>query len=139
MKYKRSFAPLLALAVWSAMQAGGWAQQTVSGSGAASSSSNGSSQKLDTVTVTDSSATSADAAQTALNNVAGGTALIRNEDVSHQSLANIADLFRYQPGINAGAAGTTGLARLSIRGSGLTTNHQYFKNGVQILFDGLPA
>jgi len=95
--------------------------------------------QLNTVVVEGTELTPVDQAQQNLNNIAGGTALVKSSDVSNQALRNLGDLLAYQPGVYAEDAGSTGAPKISIRGSGINTGHNYWRTGIYYLFDGLPV
>ena len=93
--------------------------------------------QLDTVTVEGRKITEAEDAQIKLNEIPGGTSLVKAEDVEKGRSATLEDTLAYQPGVYAQAAGGNDAIKISIRGSGANTSPGYFREGTKFLFDGL--
>ena len=68
----------------------------------------------------------------------GGVSLVDAEELRERSVANMADLLRYVPGVWSASATGNDNAFFSSRGSNLDSVHYDF-NGIKLLQDGLPV
>ncbi len=68
----------------------------------------------------------------------GGVTLIDGEDSFQRNVTNLADMFRFVPGLWAASGSTGDGAFLSIRGSNLDAT-AYDGNGIKLSVDGLPV
>lgn len=94
-------------------------------------------KRLGTVTVQAAKQSPVQAAQSKLDEVAGGTSLVTQAEVEKGRSATLEDTLAYQPGVYAQAAGGNDAIKISIRGSGANTSPGYFREGTKFLFDGL--
>lgn len=70
--------------------------------------------------------------------VPGGVTVVDAEELQARNVANIADMFRYVPGVWSASASGSDASFISIRGSNLDAV-DYDNNGVILLQDGLPV
>ena len=78
-------------------------------------------------------------ARTELDQVPGGASVVNQKAVTKSVVQTDQAVLAYQPGVYAQSAdGADGL-KISIRGSGLQNGPNYFRQGIYILFDGLPV
>ena len=72
-----------------------------------------------------------------LTDVAGNTAVISADRVELGRAANIADVLKFQPGLQAQSSTGEEATRFSMRGSGIIRAAGSWGTGIQFLFDGL--
>jgi iron complex outermembrane recepter protein len=94
---------------------------------------------LATVQVTGVDETPADAEESELATIPGGTSIVRSQKVEESRMATIADVLNLQPGVFAQSAGGNDALRISIRGSGVDRGTGFFRTGILFTFDGLPV
>lgn len=95
-------------------------------------------QQLDTIVVTTEQNTNSQQQTAAeLASVSGGTNFISDQQLEHQRLGTIADVFRLQPGIYAQSPGNEG-AKISIRGSGINRTSGAHASGTYVMIDDIP-
>ncbi len=78
-------------------------------------------------------------AQTRLESVPGGTSVVDQTVVQKGRVFTDQDVLDFQPGVYAQSSGGGDGLKISIRGSGLQTGTNYFRQGIYITFDGLPV
>ncbi len=74
-----------------------------------------------------------------LSAIPGGTSVVDQTVVQKSRVLTDQDVLAFQPGVYAQSAGGGDGLKISIRGSGLQTGTNYFRQGIYILFDGLPV
>ena len=79
------------------------------------------------------------AAAARLATIPGGTSVVDQAVVSKSRVFTDQDVLAFQPGVYAQSSGGGDGLKLSIRGSGLQTGTNYFRQGIYITFDGLPV
>lgn len=95
-------------------------------------------QQLDTIVVTtEQNTNSQKQTEAELASVSGGTNFISDQQLEHQRLGTIADVFRLQPGIYAQSPGNEG-AKISIRGSGINRTSGAHASGTYVMIDDIP-
>lgn len=95
-------------------------------------------QQLETIVVTTEQNTNSQQQTAAeLASVSGGTNFISDQQLEHQRLGTIADVFRLQPGIYAQSPGNEG-AKISIRGSGINRTSGAHASGTYVMIDDIP-
>lgn len=95
-------------------------------------------QQLETIVVTTEQNTNSQQETAAeLASVSGGTNFISDQQLEHQRLGTIADVFRLQPGIYAQSPGNEG-AKISIRGSGINRTSGAHASGTYVMIDDIP-
>ena len=77
-------------------------------------------------------------AQARLATIPGGTSVVDQMVVEKGRVFTDQDVLAFQPGVYAQSSGGGDGLKLSIRGSGLQTGTNYFRQGIYITFDGLP-
>lgn len=97
----------------------------------------GSVNELGAITVKAPKLKAADKAKFKLDEVAGGTGLVRSEDVERGRVSTAEDVLKFQPGVIAQSAGGNSAIKISIRGSGANASPGYFREGTKFLFDGM--
>ncbi len=78
------------------------------------------------------------AAQARLATIPGGTSVVDQAVVRKSRVFTDQDVLAFQPGVYAQSSGGGDGLKLSVRGSGLQTGTNYFRQGIYITFDGLP-
>jgi iron complex outermembrane receptor protein len=106
--------------------------------GAGTSESASKTGSLATVQVVGQDETEADAEESQLATIPGGTSIVRSQKVEESRTATIADVLNLQPGVFAQSAGGNDALRISIRGSGVDRGTGFFRTGILFTFDGLP-
>ena len=78
-------------------------------------------------------------ARNALAHIPGGASVVDQKSVTRSVVQTDQAVLAYQPGVYAQSAdGADGL-KISVRGSGLQNGPNYFRQGIYVLFDGLPV
>ncbi len=108
-----------------------------SGQAAAAAGTDESVTELEAFTVKGRKITPADAAKLKLDSVAGGTGLVKAEEVERGRATTAEDILKFQPGVIAQSGGGTSAIKISIRGSGANASPGYFREGTKFLFDGI--
>lgn len=78
-------------------------------------------------------------ARVRLASVPGGTSVVDQRVVEKGRVFTDQDVLAFQPGVYAQSSGGGDGLKISIRGSGLQTGTNYFRQGIYIMFDGLPV
>ena len=78
-------------------------------------------------------------ARARLASIPGGTSVIDQQIVQKGRVFTDQDVLAFQPGVYAQSSGGGDGLKISIRGSGLQTGTNYFRQGIYIMFDGLPV
>lgn len=92
--------------------------------------------ELGAVVVQENALNASEAAADRLNDVNGGTNLVRAQDFSRGTVGTVADVLKYQPGIYAQSVNGGEATRLSIRGSGVVRSGFLFGWGNVLNLDG---
>ncbi len=91
------------------------------------------------VTVTAARRSPADSARVALEKVPGGTSVVDQKLVAKSRVMTDQDVLAFQPGVYAQSSGGADGLKISIRGSGIDAGTNYFRQGIYVMFDGLPV
>ncbi|MCQ8242243.1 TonB-dependent receptor family protein [Rhizosaccharibacter radicis] len=91
------------------------------------------------IEVTGKRRSAADTERARLREVPGGTSVVDQALVQKGRVFTSQDILAFQPGVYAQSSGGGDGLKISIRGSGLQTGTNYFRQGIYILFDGLPV
>jgi iron complex outermembrane receptor protein len=106
---------------------------------AAAADDSGTTQVQDTVVIKGKALKAADRAQLKLDDVPGGTSLVKSSDVEKGRAFTNQDVLAYQPGVYAQSAGGADGIKISIRGSSINRGTNFFRSGALFMFDGLPV
>ncbi|MBE7211713.1 MAG: TonB-dependent receptor [Gluconacetobacter diazotrophicus] len=93
----------------------------------------------ETIAVTATRRSPAQSARARLLSVPGGTSVVDQSIVRKGRVFTDQDVLAFQPGVYAQSSGGGDGLKISIRGSGLQAGTNYFRQGIYILFDGLPV
>jgi len=91
------------------------------------------------IEVTGHRLTPAGQARARLAQIPGGTSVVDQSIVTKGRVLTNQDVLAFQPGVYAQAGGGADGIKISIRGSGLQNGTNYFRQGIYVLFDGLPV
>lgn len=81
----------------------------------------------------------ASTARARLASTPGGTSVVDQQIVQKGRVFTDQDVLAFQPGVYAQSSGGGDGLKISIRGSGLQAGTNYFRQGIYIMFDGLPV